>query len=281
MSEVEKGHCMSKTNCSLPNLVRTGELIHHFGIFHGMVDRMFKEFALAWFLHAYPDYYTGKKCPYDDISCKDDQGLMNHLTVDHYYNLILAEVENMVLFKLTYVEEKRLQFNVFKCPYCTMRFSNSTEDPDPKDLRLLINHCGASHGFALYYLVADKHIADYRRLLVKQEIKEEINATDEKESNAVEPAVDHNEGQFEQTYNNGEQCDDSYVEPPEEDFIHIQEEPIPESDPASIIDSNELFSDYSRTSEDHLNKKISKYGDREDVANDCGFKKIKLQPKVT
>ena len=88
---------------------------------------------------------------------------MDHLVLNHYYNLILAEVENMVMFKLTYSEKQDKQFNVYKCPFCKLRFSNEETN---KDLKELVIHCGSQHGFGAFYLLADKHIEDTRRMVI-------------------------------------------------------------------------------------------------------------------
>ena len=121
LSEQEKNRCMAPTSCSVFNLEKRGEMIHHFGIFHGIVDELFQNHGLSWLSTHHPSTYSRRKCPYDDVSCTDSTGLLEHLTIHHYFNLILGEVENMVMFKLTYEEEKRTMSNVFKCPYCLMR----------------------------------------------------------------------------------------------------------------------------------------------------------------
>ena len=174
LSDREKIACMSKTGCSMENLEARGELVHHYGIFHCLVDDYFQEHAMEWFKINYRHFFDRNLCPYDDLQCENEEGLLDHLVLNHYYNLILAEVENMVMFKLTYSEKQDKQFNVYKCPFCKLRFSNEESN---KDLKELVIHCGSQHGFASFYLLADKHIEDTRRMVImgmmEQQVKEE------------------------------------------------------------------------------------------------------------
>ena len=164
LSDREKIACMSKTGCSMENLEARGELVHHYGIFHCLVDDYFQEHVMEWFGRKYKHFFERNLCPYDDFQCDNEEGLLDHLVLNHYYNLILAEVENMVMFKLTYSEKHDKQFNHYKCPFCKLRFSNDESDKDLKDL---VTHCGTQHGFAVFYLRADKHIEDTRRMVIQ------------------------------------------------------------------------------------------------------------------
>ena len=170
LSDREKIACMSKTGCSMENLEARGELVHHYGIFHCLVDDYFQEHVMDWFSRNYKHFFDRNLCPYDDTQCENEEGLIDHLVLNHYYNLILAEVENMVMFKLTYSEKHDKQFNVYKCPFCKLRFSNDESDKDLKDL---VIHCGSQHGFAVFYLMADKHIADTRTMVLQGNVVKE------------------------------------------------------------------------------------------------------------
>jgi hypothetical protein len=188
LSDREKIACMSKTSCSIDNLEERGELVHHYGIFHCLVDDYFQEHVMEWFGKKYKHFFERNLCPYDDIQCENEDGLLDHLVLNHFYNLILAEVENMVMFKLTYAEKHDKQFNVYKCPFCKLRFSNDETDKDLKDL---VIHCGTQHGFGVFYLMADKHIEDTRRMviqgmMVKAEAGEEVG---EEKRAKLEPEV--------------------------------------------------------------------------------------------
>jgi len=185
LSEREKIACMSKTGCSMENLEARGELVHHYGIFHCLVDDYFQEHAMEWFAKKYKHFFERNLCPYDDFRCENEEGLLDHLVMNHYFNLILAEVENMIMFKLTYSEKQDKQFNVYKCPFCKLRFSNEESNKDLKDL---VIHCGSQHGFAAFYLLADKHIEDTRRMVIQGMIKPEPGEPDEKRLK-LEPEV--------------------------------------------------------------------------------------------
>ena len=43
--EESESQCMSNWNCSLHTLRASGDLVHHYGIYHGMVDKFFNEFG--------------------------------------------------------------------------------------------------------------------------------------------------------------------------------------------------------------------------------------------
>jgi len=173
LSEREKSNCMSKTGCSVPTLLARGELVHHFGIFHCLVDDYFQDFAFSWLHKTYNSHFTSCLCPYEDHTYKDDPSFLEHLTVSHYFNSILAEIEDMVRFTPFYSEEKKSLTNVYKCPFCKLKFSNLADGSKARDVKEMVIHCGMEHGFALYYLMSDKNIEDMRELLVKQNIKTE------------------------------------------------------------------------------------------------------------
>ena len=48
-----------------------------------------------------------------------------------------------------------------------------------RDVREMVVHCGAEHGFALYYLMVDKQVESMRELLVRYRIKEEPKDEDD------------------------------------------------------------------------------------------------------
>jgi len=100
LSDREKVACMSKTGCSMESLESRGELVHHYGIFHCLVDDLFQEHVMEWFSNRYKHHFEHNLCPYDDLRCENEEGLIDHLVLNHYFNLILAEVENMIMFKL-------------------------------------------------------------------------------------------------------------------------------------------------------------------------------------
>ena len=45
----------------------------------------------------------------------------------------------------------------------------------------MVVHCGAEHGFALYYLLQDENIGETRSLLVQSHVKLEPEATEEED----------------------------------------------------------------------------------------------------
>ena len=83
---------MSKTGCSVPVLVARGELIHHFGIFHCLVDDLFQDFGFSWVQEKYTSHFIKCLCPYEDKTYEDETAFLEHLTLDHFFNLILGMV---------------------------------------------------------------------------------------------------------------------------------------------------------------------------------------------
>ena len=141
---------------------------------------------MEWFKINYRHFFDRNLCPYDDLQCENEEGLLDHLVLNHYYNLILAEVENMVMFKLTYSEKQDKQFNVYKCPFCKLRFSNEESN---KDLKELVIHCGSQHGFASFYLLADKHIEDTRRMVIMGMMEQQVKEEPGEKKTKLEPDV--------------------------------------------------------------------------------------------
>jgi len=75
---------------------------------------------------------------------------------------------------------------VYKCPFCKLRFSN---DECVKDLKDLVIHCGSQHGFAVFYLISDKHIEDTRNIVIQGMMNENIKEEPEVKKIKVEPEV--------------------------------------------------------------------------------------------
>ena len=185
LTEREKSNCMSKTGCSVAVLTARGELVHHFGIFHCLVDDLFQEYAFRWFRDNHPDYYFKNRCPYCDYIYKDEKDFLEHLSSVHYFNAILSEVEDMVKFSLTYFEEYKCMANMYKCPFCKKKFKNLADGSNVRDVKEMVLHCGVEHGFALYYLMSDKKIDEMRKLLRSINIKEEPLDCDDDSNNQL------------------------------------------------------------------------------------------------
>ena len=179
LSEREKSNCMSKTGCSVPTLKARGELVHHYGLFHCLVDDYFQDFAFAWIQDKYTAHFIKNICPYEDHTYEDESAFLEHLTTSHYFNMILGEVEDMVRFSIVFSDEKKALTNTYKCPFCKKKFSNMVEGGNIRDVREMVVHCGAEHGFALYYLMVDKQVESMRELLVRYRIKEEPKDEDD------------------------------------------------------------------------------------------------------
>ena len=135
LSEREKSNCMSKTGCSVPVLTARGELVHHFGIFHCLIDDLFHEYAMNRTNELFLGQTMANQCPYEDCSYESDEKFLEHLSFGHYFNLILSEVEDMVKFNLAFLEEKNCVANTFKCPFCKKKFSNLVDGGNVGDLR--------------------------------------------------------------------------------------------------------------------------------------------------
>ena len=126
---------MSKTGCSVPVLTARGELVHHFGIFHCLIDDLFHEYAMNRTNELFSGQTMANQCPYEDCLYESEEKFLEHLSIGHYFNLILSEVEDMVKFNLTFLEEKKCVANTFKCPFCKKKFSNLVDGGNVGDLR--------------------------------------------------------------------------------------------------------------------------------------------------
>ena len=173
LSEREKSNCMSRTGCSVPVLSARGELVHHYGIFHCLIDDLFQEHGMNRANDTYFHQLFTKQCPYQDFHFKDELDLLVHLSVGHYFNLILSEVEDMIKFNLEFLEDKKCVANVYKCPFCKKKFSNIVDGGNASDLKELVIHCGSEHGFSLYYLLADENVESMRVILAQDKLKRE------------------------------------------------------------------------------------------------------------
>ena len=173
LTQREKSNCMSVTGCSVPVLENRGELVHHFGIFHCLVDDLFQEFAMKWFRAKHSCYAQKNQCPYEDYYFTDEKDFLNHLSTAHYFNGILSEVEDMVKFSLSYFEQYKCMANMYKCPFCKKKFRNLDNGSNVRDVKEMVIHCGVEHGFALYYLMSDTKIEEMKNILKSQRIKQE------------------------------------------------------------------------------------------------------------
>ena len=135
LTEREKSNCMSKTGCSVPVLTARGELVHHYGIFHCLIDDLFQDYGLTKAKKTYKTHFEQHQCPYEDRDFEDEPSLLRHLAATHFFNIILNEVETMVKFSLTFLEEERCWANVYKCPFCKKRFSNIADGRNVRDVR--------------------------------------------------------------------------------------------------------------------------------------------------
>ena len=135
LTEREKSNCMSRTGCSVPVLVARGELVHHYGIFHCLIDDLFHDYDLKKAKEVYKSHFDQHQCPYEDQDFEDEESLLKHLSSTHFFNVILNEVEAMVKFNLTFLEDKRCWANIYKCPFCKMRFSNIADGRNVRDVR--------------------------------------------------------------------------------------------------------------------------------------------------
>ena len=177
---------MSKTGCSVPVLINRGELVHHFGIFHCLVDDLFQEYAINWMKIHYSNHYSRSQCPYEDYFYSDEKDLLTHLTTSHYFNGILSEVEDMVKFSLSYFEQYKCMANMYKCPFCKKKFRNLDHgtESNVRDVKEMVIHCGVEHGFSLYYLIADNNVEKMREILKQFIVKQE--PPDDEENNEID-----------------------------------------------------------------------------------------------
>merc|ERR1712106_406689 len=85
----EVSSCMSNWNCSIHQLKAAGELVHHYGINHCYVDKFFQEYGNFWILKNLGSKHLFENvCPYDGAQFSEEILLVDHLTLDHYYDLI-------------------------------------------------------------------------------------------------------------------------------------------------------------------------------------------------
>ena len=187
LSEREKSNCMSRTGCSVPVLTARGELVHHYGIFHCLIDDLFQEYGMKKANDKFLGNLIANQCPYEDCDFESEQEFLEHLSVGHYFNMILGEVEDMVKFNLAFLEEKKCVANVYKCPFCKKKFTNLVDGSNVGDLRELVIHCGSEHGFSLYYLLSDDKMEEMKYQLKEFLIKKEI---DQNESSDIKPSLD-------------------------------------------------------------------------------------------
>ena len=70
--------CMANWNCSIPKLKASGDLVHHYGIYHGLVDKYFKEFGYQWISRNLGSMFlVENKCPYDDLNFVNNAELVD------------------------------------------------------------------------------------------------------------------------------------------------------------------------------------------------------------
>lgn len=187
LSEREKSNCMSRTGCSVPVLTLRGELVHHYGIFHCLIDDLFQEYGMNKANDKFLGNLIANQCPYEDFDFESEKKFLEHLSVGHYFNMILGEVEDMVKFNLAFLEDKKCVANVYKCPFCKKKFTNLVDGSNVGDLRELVIHCGSEHGFSLYYLLSDDKMEEMKYQLKEFLIKKE---SDQNESYDVKPSFD-------------------------------------------------------------------------------------------
>ena len=89
--------------------------MHHYGIYHGLVDKYFQEFGHLWILrNGGSEYLVENKCPYDVLKFEENSELVDHLTFQHFLHLIMPELENRLTFKKVKQAGKRKM--EMKCP---------------------------------------------------------------------------------------------------------------------------------------------------------------------
>ena len=173
----EVSSCMSNWNCSIHQLRAAGELVHHYGINHCYVDKFFLEYGNLWILKNRGSQHLFENvCPYDEETFEEERLLTDHLSLKHYYHLIRPELENRIFFKkITKDGCKKMEF---KCSFCNRKFESNgwTNHHDKIDLKELVAHCGADHGFTLYHMIADKTILEDK---AKKNINIDANFTQE------------------------------------------------------------------------------------------------------
>jgi len=187
LAERDKSNCMSTTGCSVSILVSRGELVHHYGIFHCLVDDLFQEYAMKWLKCKFSEHFERNQCPYEDYHYTDEADLLNHLTSAHFFNGILAEVEDMVKFSLSFFEEYKCMANMYKCPFCKKKFKNLATGSNVRDVKEMVIHCGVEHGFALYYLMTDPKVEEMRAILKELQVKQEPLEEEEDGPNMMDP----------------------------------------------------------------------------------------------
>ena len=187
LAERDKSNCMSTTGCSVSILVSRGELVHHYGIFHCLVDDLFQEYAMKWLKCKYSENFERNQCPYEDYHYTDEADLLNHLTSAHFFNGILSEVEDMVKFSLSFFEEYKCMANMYKCPFCKKKFKNLATGSNVRDVKEMVIHCGVEHGFALYYLMTDPKVEEMKTILKELQVKQEPLEEEDDGTNMMDP----------------------------------------------------------------------------------------------
>jgi len=183
----ERHTCFNKTSCNTDKLLQSGELVHHYGLLHCLVDDILQEYALNRIKLKYKDHFQRNLCPYEDYTFSDYTDLQTHLINSHYFNMILDEVKVMLDFNSLYGKHRYTQKKI-KCPYCKKRFNNLLSTGKAKDVTEIVLHCGLDHGYAAYYLLADTNIDQMKELLTQYNVKQE---PDDEEMNNVDQDALH------------------------------------------------------------------------------------------
>eukprot|EP00092_Neocalanus_flemingeri_P001465 GFUD01001563.1.p1 GENE.GFUD01001563.1~~GFUD01001563.1.p1 ORF type:complete len:644 (+),score=120.43 GFUD01001563.1:46-1977(+) len=161
-------------NCSLAELEESGDLVHHYGILHCLVDQLFQEFAKSFLLSKFGRLYLSHTCPYDDFICDDQADLIKHLTFGHYYTLIATEVKHLDISEPKHSRDQNGEVQMeYTCPLCTKTFGKS-EFSDTVDINALISHFGSDHCFTYYHLLTDKNLSKKKNTLKENLSESEV-----------------------------------------------------------------------------------------------------------
>lgn len=236
----EKDTCFNKTSCNTELLLKKGELVHHYGLLHCLVDDILHEYAQNRIKLKHKEDIQNNLCPYGDYTFTSYRDLLTHLINSHYFNIILEEVKVMLDFTSLYGKHRYTQKRI-KCPYCKKRFNNLLSTGKAKDVTEIVLHCGLEHGYAAYYLLADNNVDQMKELLtqfhVKKEPEEEmvdqdtVNGASHEESdinNFLQVQVEDIKGELFEDFDEMEEHSDAIVKQEaveeEDDLIGIKSE---------------------------------------------------------
>ena len=245
--------CLAKWVCSIPQLEASGDLVHHYGILHSLVDIFFIDFATRIIFET--DKNSEPSCCFcDNLNFADRNKLTEHLTVDHYFHLIEEEIGNKILFK------KSGDLSVeHKCPFCNRKFENNPGSYS-RDITELVKHCGLDHGFTFYHAMVGKE----KKKAENKEVKLETESLVEIETDSKQEVFDENDYSIKvEPSENGELKVEKFITVSQEDLCKDDDEIESSEEPFFVSgDLNycrfcdfESLVKYPQIMKDHISKK--------------------------